>query len=178
MSVLNDSSPDEHFVRELTRSQNGVFAYILSLVGNPETARDIQQETNVVLWRKAGEFKKGLKFMPWALGIARLQVLAFRRDHQRDRHIFDDQVIELLASEYVAKPDDQDDRQRAFEDCIQQLPERQQELLAARYTPGGSVKEIAERQGQSAGALSVTLSRIRKALASCIRTKLQKAATE
>ena len=91
---MDDSAPSEHFVRELTRCQNGVFAYILSLVGNSDAARDIQQETNVVLWRKVGEFSEGSNFMPWALGIARMQVLSFRRDHQRDRHVFDDQVLE------------------------------------------------------------------------------------
>jgi RNA polymerase sigma-70 factor (ECF subfamily) len=175
---VDDPAPSEHFVRELTRCQNGVFAYILSLVGNPDVARDIQQETNVVLWRKAAEFKEASNFMPWALGIARMQVLTFRRDHQRDRHVFDDQVLEQLASEYAATPDDPDDRQRAFEDCFEQLPERQQELLAARYAPGGSVKDIAETRGQSAGALSVTLSRLRKAVANCIQAKLDKAALE
>jgi hypothetical protein len=70
-----DPVPAEHFVRELTRCPNGIFAYILSLVGNLDATRDIQQETNVVLWRKAGEFKAGSNFMPWALGIARMQVL-------------------------------------------------------------------------------------------------------
>lgn len=173
---MDEQPPTEHFVRELTRGQNGVFAYILSLVGNPDTARDILQDTNVVLWRKAGEFKEGSSFMSWALAVARLEVLAFHRDCGRDPHVFDVEVLEQLASEYAASPDDPDDRQRAFEECLQQLPERQRELLAARYAPGGSVKEIAESRGQSAGALSVTLSRIRKALANCIDNKISKAA--
>ena len=177
-SHVDEPAPSEHFVREITRCQNGVFAYILSLVGNPDTARDILQDTNVVLWRKAGEFRESSNFMAWALGVARLEVLAFRRDHQRDRHVFDDQVLEQLASEYAASADDPDDRQRAFEDCFEQLPERQRELLAARYAPDGSVKAIAETRGQSAGALSVTLSRIRTALANCIKAKLNKAALE
>lgn len=175
---MNEFVPSEHFVRELTRNQNGVFAYILSLVGNPDAARDILQDTNVVLWRKAGEFQEGSNFMAWALGVARLEVLAFRRDHQRDRHVFDDRVLEQLTSEYAASADDPDDRQRAFEDCFEQLPARQRELLAARYAPDGSVKEMAEQRGQSAGALSVTLSRIRKALANCIKAKLNEAALE
>ena len=98
-------------MRELTRCQNGIIAYILSLVGNPDRTRDIQQETNVVLWRKAEEFKAGSNFVPWALGIARMQVLSFRRDHQRDRHVFDDQVFKQLTSEYAAVPVDPDDRQ-------------------------------------------------------------------
>ena len=173
---MDELLPFEHFVRELTRGQNGVFGYILSLVGDPDTARDILQDTNVVLWRKSGEFKAGSNFMPWALGVARLEVLAFRRDHQRDRHVFDAQLLEQLADEYAATSDDPDVRQRAFEDCLKELPPRQRELLSARYAPGGSVQEMAERRGQSAGALSVTLSRIRKALANCIKAKVNKAA--
>ena len=41
----------------------------LSLIGDPDTARDILQDTNVVLWRKSGEFKEGSTSCPgrWAL---------------------------------------------------------------------------------------------------------------
>jgi RNA polymerase sigma-70 factor (ECF subfamily) len=175
---VNELVPSEHFVRELTRGQNSVFAYILSLVGDPDVARDILQDTNDVLWRKAGEFEEGSNFMSWALAVARLEVLAFRRDHHRDRHVFDAQILEQLADEYAASPEDPDDRQRAFEDCLKKLPSRQRELLDARYAPGGSVKEIAERRGQSAGAISVTLSRIRKALANCIDAKINQVSHE
>lgn len=173
---MSEHLPSEHFVRELTRFQNGVFAYILSLVADPDTARDILQDTNVVLWRKAGEFKKGTSFISWALAVARLEVLAFRRDHRRDRHIFDAKLLEQLADEYAANPEDADDRAKAFEDCLKQLPPRQRELLDARYAPGGSVKKMAQRRGQSAGALSVTLSRIRKALTNCMDAKITEVA--
>jgi RNA polymerase sigma-70 factor (ECF subfamily) len=111
-----------------------------------------------------------------AVGVARLQVLAFRRDHQRDRHVFDVALLDQLADEYAATSDDPDVRQRAFEDCLNDLPPRQRELLGTRYAPGSSVQEMAEHRGQSAGALSVTLSRIRKALANCIKAKLNKGA--
>ena len=114
--------------------------------------------------------------MPWALGVARLQVLAFRRDHQRDRHVFDAELLDQLADEYSAISDVPDVRQRAFEDCLNELPPRQRELLSTRYAPGSSVQEMAEHRGQSAGALSVTLSRIRMALANCVKVKLNKAA--
>ena len=171
---MSQHVPSEHFVRKLTRSQNGVFSYILSLVTDPDAARDILQDTNVVLWRKAGEFKEGTNFMSWALAVARLQVLAFWRDHHRDRHVFNPQLLEQLADEYTANPEDTDDRARAFEDCLKQLPPRQRELLSERYAAGGSVKGMAQRRAQSAGALSVTLSRIRKALANCIDAKIEK----
>lgn len=175
-SHVNEFVPSERFVRELTRCQNGVFAYILSLVGDPNTARDILQDTNVVLWRKARKFDEDTNFMSWALAVARLEVLSFRRNHQRDPHVFDAQLVEQLADEYAATSDDPDVRQRAFEDCLEELAPRQRELLSARYAPAGSVQGMAKRRGQSAGALSVTLSRIRKALANCVKAKLHKAA--
>lgn len=175
-AIVSQHLPSEHFVRELTRSQNGVFSYILSLVTDPDAARDILQDTNVVLWRKATEFKEGANFTAWALAVARLQVLAFRRDHRRDRHVFGAQLVEQLADEYAANPEDTDDRARAFEGCLKQLPPRQRELLSERYSAGGSVKGMAQRRGQSAGALSVTLSRIRTALANCMDTKMAEVA--
>lgn len=174
---MPDHPPSEHFVRELTRGQNGVFAFILSLVGNPDAARDILQETNLVLWRKSGEFREGSNFMAWAVTVARWEVLAWRRDHARDRHVFNDDLLDTLTEESAEAADDPDEKQRAFEACLDGLPLHQRELLDARYAPGGSVQDIASSRGQSAGALSVTLSRIRKALADCITKKLKRVST-
>lgn len=172
---MSQDVPTEHFVRELTRSQNAVFSYILSLVTDPDAARDILQDTNVVLWRKAGEFTEGTRFMSWALAVARLQVLTFMRDHRRDRHVFDVQVVTQMADEYAANTEDADDRARVFEDCLKLLPPGQRELVSQRYAAGGSVKAIAQSRGQSPGAISVTLSRIRKALANCMAAKIAEA---
>ncbi len=166
--------PSERFVREITRCQNSVFAYILSLAPDPDTARDILQDTNVVLWQKAHEFEEGTEFMAWACTVARYEVLAHRRDHQRDRHIFGDALLATIAEQAVELPSEPDERARAFEDCLADLPPKQRALIAARYQPGASVKAMAQARGQSPAALSVSLSRIRKSLAGCVEGKLSK----
>jgi hypothetical protein len=47
-------------------------------------------------------------------------------------------------------------------------------IFDSHYTHGGGVKEIPESRGQSTGALSVTLSRLRKSVANCIRAEEMK----
>ena len=44
--------PKERFVTSLTDSQDLLYAYILSLFPDVDLARDVLQETNLVLWRK------------------------------------------------------------------------------------------------------------------------------
>ncbi len=55
------------------------------------------QETAVVLLRKFDATMDDQAFARWAFGVARMEVLTFRRDRARDRHRFGEEVFELLA---------------------------------------------------------------------------------
>ncbi len=44
------------FVTLRTSHQGRLFAYVLSLVGDADQARDVMQETNTVLWQKSADF--------------------------------------------------------------------------------------------------------------------------
>jgi len=165
-------SPDESLVDQLTRHQSSLFHYILSLVPDRASAEDILQETNLVVWRKASEFDPSLPFMPWACRIALFQVKAHRRDQARDRHIFDDDVLDQLAGE---APTSTEARpiEIGLRECLSRLPEKQRELILARYQPGASVDTLAESSGLTANALSQSLFRIRRALAECLERQLR-----
>jgi len=86
----------ERFVQQLTGCQTRLYAYILMLLPNHDNAADVLQETNLVLWRKADEFVDGTEFGAWACRIAHFQVLAWLRDAQRDRHVFDPELLGSL----------------------------------------------------------------------------------
>ena len=94
-----DIAQTERFVEHLTSSQPGLYAYITSLMGDRENAKDVLQETNLVLWRKAAEFDEGLSFAAWSSRIAHFQVLAWFRDRGRHRRRFREDLIEVLAAE-------------------------------------------------------------------------------
>lgn len=163
---------EERIVGLIARHQPEIHRYVLSLLPDRMLADDVVQETNLVLWRKAAEYDPAQPFLPWALTIALYQVKAARRDAGRDRHVFDDSLVEILAAEGREAEPQAGDLEKALESCLQELPEKQRQLILARYAPGSSVQELAAERSQTPTALSLSLMRIRKALESCIERKL------
>lgn len=163
------------FIALLTGSQRKLYAFIISLVRNPADADDILQESNMVMWRKCGDFEPGTSFDAWAFTIARFQVMAFRKKKYRSRLHFDDELVELLATdaaeEFSGNPDP---RRIALSSCLQRLKPEQRQMIAERYEPGGCVNDMAKKQGRSPKAVSEALRRIRKSLMTCIETKVAK----
>lgn len=165
-------NPQENLVALITRHQAVLHGYILSLLPNRSRADDVLQETNLVLWRKAAEYDPSKPFMPWACRIAWFQVKAARRDAARDRHVFDPELVELLASEHDAGLESTAALDHALRDCLEQLPADKRELILDRYQPETSVNGMAAARDLSPGALSVQLHRIRQMLELCIEGKL------
>lgn len=165
MSELHDASMTD-FVALLTDHQPRLWAFVLAAVGDAELARDVLQETNLVLWRKAGEYERGRPFAPWALAIARYQVMAARERRSRDWLVFDDQQLQLIAAEFA---DDQAiARQQVLAECMSKLPAAARALLDRRYGERKSVTQVAREMNRSTRGLAVTLHRIRRALAECM----------
>lgn len=166
--------PQENLVALITRHQGALHAYILGLFPNAAKADDVLQETNLVLWRKAAEYDPSRPFMPWACSIAWFQVKAALRDAARDRHIFDGDLLELLASEDDGDVEATTALDHALRDCLDQLPEEKRELILHRYQPESSVNEMAASRNLSPSALSVQLHRIRQLLEACVEGKLSR----
>ena len=168
----NPSNAEERIVGLIARHQPEIHRYVLSLLPDRMLADDVVQETNLVLWRKAAEYNPEQPLLPWALGIAWFQIKAARRDSARDRHVFDDDLVEILAAENQDVTDCLE-LSSALEHCLAELPERHRQLILDRYQPGASVQDMAAARSKTPTALSLTLLRIRKSLELCIERKLK-----
>jgi RNA polymerase sigma-70 factor (ECF subfamily) len=169
---MQSENATEQFIQLITASQSRLYAYILSLLPDPERANDVLQETNLVLWRKSSEFTPDMKFMGWACRIAHFQVLAALRDLGRDRLRFDDELVGNLAQENVPNEGTADERQLALDHCMSKLFDNHRKLIQHRYSEGGSVKALAEKLNRPVGSVSQALYRIRQALLECVEKKL------
>lgn len=160
----------ERFVAELTGSQDQLFTYILSLLPDPHRARDVLQETNLVLWRKHAEFEPGTNFAAWACRVAQFQVKAAWRDMSREsgRLLFNDQVLDVLADDATALSADATARRDALRTCLAKLAPDQRAMVRDRYESNDSVQAIAKSLDRSENAVSIALHRVRKSLAECI----------
>jgi RNA polymerase sigma-70 factor (ECF subfamily) len=159
------------FVQLLTDHQRGLFAYVVSLLGDLNEAQNVLQETNLVLWRRSAEFVEGTSFVAWARKVAYYQVLAHLRLRKRDRHIFDPALLEQLTDRFSAVEED-DRRRLALRHCLAELPDKLRAMIALRYGPGGSLKILSLQMGKSEGAIKMALLRIREQLVGCMERKL------
>jgi RNA polymerase sigma-70 factor (ECF subfamily) len=176
MSKLNDPGRDqtlpEPFVRVLLANQGNIHAYITSLLCNLEQAEEILQETNVVLCREADQFSTITDFTAWACRVAYFQVLRYRKQRQRDRHRFDDSLLNLIAEEAAPHTRELGERRRALNECLNKLSDLQRNLITRRYSSSGSVQSVAREYGRSPGAISQSLYRIRALLLKCIERRI------
>ncbi len=168
----DQSSAYEEFLQLYARHQSRVQAYIRSLVPDATNADDVFQASSLVLWRSFSTFDRDKAFLPWALGIARHQVLMFWRTRRRDRHIFSEALIATLADEAVDRAARSSDRQRALDACVEALPPRQQDLVRLFYGEKQSADAIAIRWERTVHAVYKALKMMRKSLLECVERRL------
>ncbi|MFG0286571.1 MAG: sigma-70 family RNA polymerase sigma factor [Rhodopirellula sp. JB044] len=168
-----DNSVPDAFVRELTRSQNRLYGFVRCLLFDPKDIDDVLQDVNVVLLRKHDEFEMGTNFWAWASTIARFQVLTHCKRLGRDRLVFDDSLLELIALDVQQMDSEIDDRMEVLQGCMEKLPTPQRQLLSMRYEPDSSLKLIAESLDRTVGSVRQALFRIRESLLGCVQQKLK-----
>lgn len=150
-----------------------VFGYIYAMLHNLADAEDIYQQTTVLMWQKFDEFQPGTDFGSWALRIAYFNIKNFQRTQARRHVFFSDQVMEKVADSYErADADQAEERVEALVHCVRRLPTQHQQLLKQRYADNAPIKRLAETEGKSEAAMAMLLSRLRKALFRCVRSKM------
>lgn len=162
----------EQFVSLFTRHEPGLRAFVRSLVFSWDDANEVMQNTGLVLWRKFDSLDRETDFMRWACVVARFEVLAWRRDKARDRHVFDEDLVNMLAEEVADDHEGLANERRALEVCLKKLPEKQRRIVIAAYEPGVRLNQVAEALGRTATAFYKTLNRARAGLLQCIEREI------
>ena len=167
-----DREQHDQFLRLFMEHEEALRLYVRSLLFNREESREVMQEVAIVLWRKFDESLDSLSFRRWAFGVARMEVLSFRRDRARDRHTFSDDIAELL-ERTVQEESEVLEQQRSFlELCVGKLPVDQRKLVKVAYEPGVKKNDLARELGWTSMALYKKLHRIRLQLMDCVRREL------
>ena len=170
------SPPSEHerhaqFLRHYAESEVALHTFVRSLVPTRQMASEVMQDVILVLWEK---FDAAADFQGWAFGVAKNVALRHLRRQSRDRHVFDDDLVNQLADDAVALVPVHDGHREALERCLDKLPAAQRELVLTAYTKGTRMDDLATRRGQTPMALYKLLHRIRQALLECVERTLAK----
>lgn len=180
------AAPDSHdrqadyatFVALLARYDQQIRRYIAMLMHSADAIDDVMQETAIECWNKFATFTSQgdpddpQEFVRWANVIARYKVLSWQRDRARDRLVFQDELVHLLADTVEDEWDRLESERQAVEDCLQKLQPPHRQLVLSVHSPGNSVAEVARQTGQKPRRLYTVLNGLRKQLLLCVQNRI------
>jgi len=179
----------DDFLRLFTFSEPNLRAFIRRLISNPSDASEVSQNTAIVLWQKFDYFverhaeyeskpvpKEELEihFSKWAMKVARFEVLSWRRDKARDRHVFSETFFETLIQESEELDENLEKQRLALKRCLDKLTEERRAQILEAYSARNKPQEIALRTGKTVNAFYQWMHRIRHSLLKCAKKDLIK----
>ncbi len=177
-SIMNSSPKDlqyNQFVSLFARQERAVRGFVRSLLPSWQDVDDVMQEVGLACWRKFDAFESADSpdaFLRWACVIAQFEVLRYRRNCARDRLVFSEDVIEILAADAQVRLEKAEAERKAVEHCLAKLQEPERRLLLSVHTPGDSVARIAADTGQKARRLYGKVNALRDLIGECVRGQM------
>lgn len=170
---MNLPNPAE-FTERWMKSRHMVAAFVRSMVRDEHHAEDVLQKVAINAATKFEQYDRDREFAHWLIGIAKRQVAQHFREFQRDRHTFDQSLVDQLVDAYADVADELPDQAVALKVCIQKLNDRGKDIVDMRYQQNLKPAQIADRVGTSSTAITSLLHRIRKSLEGCVKKQLVK----
>lgn len=169
-SVLKGSVND--FEKLVTAYEKNVYNLALRMVGDPEDAADMTQETFIKAYRALGSFRGDSKFSSWLYRIASNVCLDFLRSRSRHPQVSlstvdEDDRATFELPDMRQNPEEQLMKKLGMEAVrrgLEQLPEQQRQILVLRELGGLSYAELAQTLGLEEGTVKSRIFRARKRL--------------
>ncbi|QDV45097.1 RNA polymerase sigma factor [Stieleria neptunia] len=109
------------FTQLWTDAQPTVSQYVASLIRDQWAVGDIMQSTSLALLQKFSEYNDSRPFLPWALGVAKFEILGHRRNAARNRMICDSEFIEMYTQAWAEIAPRMSDEAAALRHCVGEL---------------------------------------------------------
>lgn len=161
------------FTKLWTAAQPTVNQYVASLIRDQSTVRDVVQETSLTLLRKFSEYDNSRPFLPWALGVAKFEVLSQKRDWARNRIFSDTEFLEQYTQAWAKVAPEISDEATALRHCVAELKGRSRTIVKLRYAEGQNSESIANSLNLTASNVRAILKRTRDALKRCIEKQIE-----
>ena len=169
-SVLRGNVND--FEKLVTAYEKNVYSLALRMVGDPDDAADMTQETFIKAYRSLSGFRGDSKFSSWLYRIASNVCLDFLRSRSRHPQVSlsssdEDGRTAFELPDMSRNPEEQLMKKLGMEAVrrgLEQLPEQQRQILVLRELGGLSYAELAQTLGLEEGTVKSRIFRARKRL--------------
>jgi RNA polymerase sigma-70 factor (ECF subfamily) len=153
-----DRAARERLLRSL---QDPWYRLCLSLLREPEAARDATQETAVRVLRSLADFRAGSTVMTWSMGIAINVCREMRRKKEREHRGWRIEDREERAADIDVE---KREAAAAVRRVLDEMPERQREAIVLRFFEELSVEEAAAAMGCAQGTVKATVHQALRAM--------------
>jgi RNA polymerase sigma-70 factor (ECF subfamily) len=167
------SGEEAAYTELVNRYQSQVYAVCLKMVRNPETARDLTQETFVKVFNALGTFDRSYTFSTWLYKIARNTCIDHFRRAKIETYSLDapmrtrDGEMEREFQSPIHTPERfllLKERGRLILEAIDTLPDKYREVIHLRHTQELSYEDIARHLNVPLGTVKARLFRARELL--------------
>lgn len=168
-----DDLQQERFTRLWTDAQPAVAGYVHAIVRDAAAAKDLVQDTALALLRRFAKYDEQRAFLPWALGVAKYEILSHRRDAARDLVTCDDELLAAITCTWAEVEQTMTDETEALRACLEKLAPHSRQVVHLRYYDELDATQIAQRFESNAGSVRVLLQRVRDQLRECMERQLR-----
>jgi RNA polymerase sigma-70 factor, ECF subfamily len=160
----------ERFADLVQRYQASLFRHALGMVGDPDAAADLTQDSLVKAYTRLDSCNEPDRFAAWLFRILRNRC----RDWLKNRR---QHTVELRDEAHTAPDDPAGSLEQAqlgevMNQALARLPEAQREAFLLKHVEELSYEEMAERLGTGISALKMRVMRAREALQELLRGKI------
>jgi RNA polymerase sigma-70 factor (ECF subfamily) len=169
---------DVPLIKQFLQHQSEFMAYLVAMTREFDAAEEVFQNAAVVIMQQANKQDEIRNFRSWAKEIVRRQALYYLRQQVSGRkHVrpVEPSLLEQINRVFVEDMTDEDILHQeitALRECVRQVTGVQRTMLTMRYEQRASFHAIGKTVGKTEGAVQRALSRLRKALHDCVRSKL------
>ncbi|GDY13095.1 RNA polymerase sigma factor [Planctomycetota bacterium] len=174
MTQAQATGDQQAFARVVEGTHHLLRSILLRETADTELADELAQEAFVRAWTQRSHYRPGTSPRAWLIAIARNQLTEHHRRADRDQRHLDDLVRhELLRHRDLAEDvAGTGDRLAALRLCLTELAPPHRQLLDLVHGQGLSTGDAATASGLAPDACRQRLSRIQRALRTCIERRL------
>ena len=158
------------------RYKDLVFSLALKMVKTREEAEEVAQDTFIKVFKSLGQFKGDSKFSTWIYKVTYNTCLDRLKKQKREQQVVsidEFNTNQIKSIDNALDKMENEEREKAIQDCIQLLPADDAFLLTLFYFEEQSLEEIAKVIGLTANNVKVKLFRSRKKLTTILKEKLE-----
>ena len=143
-----------------------IFTLIVRMVGSPEDAEELTQDTFMKAFRHLSDFNGKSSFSTWLYRIAYNTALSSLRKQPNEVLSVDDRLWNNLTENEIDRALDEEDEERIeqLQRALEKLTPDERALVTLFYEEDRPIAEICHILNQTEGNIKVKLYRIRKKL--------------